>query len=108
MKEAQAGLETEKAKLSEIHDKVDTVRKQLKEILASLEQARANFELQEANFQQAEIDFKRAEYLVKKEVIPRDSFVQAKTGYDVAMAQVKAAREHIKQLEASLETQRAT
>jgi membrane fusion protein (multidrug efflux system) len=107
VKEAQAGLETEKAKLSEIHDKVDTVRKQLKEILASLEQARANFELQEANLQQAEIDFKRAEYLVKKEVIPRDSYDKTKTGYDVAIAQVKAARERIKQLEASLETQRA-
>lgn len=107
VKEAQAGFETEKAKLSEIHDKVDTVKKQLREIIASLEQAKANFELQEANFQQAEIDFKRAEYLVRKEVIPRESYDKTKTGYDVAVAQVKAARERIKQIEASLETQRA-
>lgn len=107
VKEAQAGLETEKAKLSEIRDRVDTVKKQLREIIASLEQARANFELQEANLQQAEIDLKRAEYLLKKEVIPRESYDKTKTSYDVAVAQVKAARERIKQLEASLETQRA-
>jgi len=107
VKEAQAGLETEKAKLSEIRDRVDTVKKQLREIIASLEQARANFELQEANLQQAEIDLKRAEYLLKKEVIPRESYDKTKTNYDVAVAQVKAARERIKQLEASLETQRA-
>ena len=107
VKEAQAGLETEKAKLSEIRDRVDTVKKQLREIIASLEQARANFELQEANLRQAEIDFKRAEYLLKKEVIPRESYDKTKTSYDVAVAQVKAARERIKQLEASLETQRA-
>ena len=107
VKEAQAGLETEKAKLSEIRDRVDTVKKQLREIIASLEQARANYELQEANLQQAEIDLKRAEYLLKKEVIPRESYDKTKTNYDVAVAQVKAARERIKQLEASLETQRA-
>jgi membrane fusion protein (multidrug efflux system) len=107
VKEAQAGLETEKAKLSEIRDRVDTVKKQLREIIASLEQARANYELQEANLQQAEIDLKRAEYLLKKEVIPRESYDKTKTSYDVAVAQVKAARERIKQLEASLETQRA-
>jgi len=107
VKETQAGLETEKAKLSEIRDRVDTVKKQLREIIASLEQARANFELQEANLQKAEIDLKRAEYLLNKEVIPRESYDKTKTSYDVAVAQVKAARERIKQLEASLETQRA-
>jgi membrane fusion protein (multidrug efflux system) len=107
VKEARAGLETERARLPEIQDRVDTVKKQLREIIASLEQARANFELQEANLRQAEIDFKRAEYLLKKEVIPRESYDKTKTSYDVAVAQVKAARERIKQLEASLETQRA-
>ena len=107
VKEAQAGLETEKAKLSEIRDKVDTAKKQLTGILASLEEARANLELQEANLRQAEVDFKRAESLLKKEVIPREQYDKAKTTYDVAAAQVKAAKERIKQLEASLETQKA-
>jgi membrane fusion protein (multidrug efflux system) len=107
VKEAQAGLETERAKLSEIRDRVDTVKKQLSEVIASLEAARANLELQEANFRQAEIDFKRADFLLQKEVIPREQFDKAKTNYDVGVAQVKAAKERIKQLEASLETQKA-
>ena len=107
VKEAQAGLETERAKLSEIRDKVDTAKKQLAGIMASMEEARANLELQEANLRQAEVDFKRAESLLKKEVIPREQYDKAKTTYDVAVAQVKAAKERIKQLEASLETQKA-
>jgi membrane fusion protein (multidrug efflux system) len=107
VKEAQAGLETERAKLSEIRDRVDTAKKQLEGILASMGEARANLELQEANLRQAEVDFKRAESLLKKEVIPREQYDKAKTTYDVAVAQVKAAKERIKQLEASLETQKA-
>ena len=107
VKEAQAGLETERAKLSEIRDRVDTAKKQLEGILASMGEARANLELQEANLRQAEVDFKRAESLLKKEVIPREQYDKAKTIYDVAVAQVKAAKERIKQLEASLETQKA-
>ena len=107
VKEAQAGLETEIAKLSEIRDKVDTAKKQLAGIMASMEEARANLELQEANLRQAEVDFKRAESLLKKAVIPREQYDKAKTTYDVAVAQVKAAKERIKQLEASLETQKA-
>jgi len=86
---------------------VDTVKKQLSEIIASLEASRANVELQEANLRQAEIDFKRAEILLKKEVIPRDQYDRAKTAYEMAVAQVKAAKDRVKQLEASLETQRA-
>jgi len=105
--EARAGLETEIAKLAEIRDKVDTTKKQLTGIIASMEEARANLELQEANLRQAEIDFKRAESLLKKEVIPKEQYDKAKTTYDVAVAQVKAAKERIKQLEASLETQKA-
>jgi membrane fusion protein (multidrug efflux system) len=107
VKEARAGLETERAKLPEIRDRVDTVKKQLSEIIASLEASRANVELQEANLRQAEIDFKRAEILLKKEVIPRDQYDRAKTAYEIAVAQVKAAKDRVKQLEASLETQRA-
>jgi len=107
VKEAQAGLETERAKLSEIRDRVDTAKKQLEGILASMGEARANLELQEANLRQAEVDFKRADSLLKKEVIPREQYDKAKTTYDVAVAQVKAAKERIKQLEASLETQKA-
>jgi membrane fusion protein (multidrug efflux system) len=107
VKEARAGLETEKSKLSEVSTKVDTTMKQLSEIIASLEAARAILEAQEASSRQADIDLKRMELLYQKQVIPKEQFDRAKTNYDVAVAQVKAARDRIKQLEASLETQRA-
>lgn len=107
VKEAWAGLQIERAKLAEIRDKVDTAKKQLTGIIAQMEEARANLELQEANLRQAEIDFKRAESLLKKEVIAREQYDKAKTTYDIAIAQLKAARERIKQLEASLEIQKA-
>ncbi len=107
VKEAQAGLGTEKAKLSEIQDKVEMVKKQLIAMIAPLEEAKAYHDLQEANLRQAELDYKRIELLFKKEVIARDSYDKAKTSYDVSVAQVKAAKERMKQLEASLETQKA-
>ena len=107
VKEAQAGLETEKTKLLQIRDSIDTVKKQLTQLIAALEAARATLELQEANYRQAEIDCKRAEILWKKEVIPRDSYDKAKTNYEVVGAQVKAAKESVKQAEASIETQKA-
>jgi membrane fusion protein (multidrug efflux system) len=100
MREAQAGLETERHKLYQIHDSVDTVRKKLSELIALLESARANLELQETTHRQTEVDFRRAEVLWKREVVPKDN-------YDVAGAQVKAAKEQVKQAEASIETQKA-
>jgi membrane fusion protein (multidrug efflux system) len=74
IREAQADLQAERAKLSVIRDGVETVKKRLSEIIASSEAARANFELQEANLRQAEIDFKRTESLLQKQVIPREGF----------------------------------
>ena len=107
VKEAQANLETERTKLHQIRDSIDTVKKQFVEMMASLEAARANLELQETTSRQADIDFKRAEALWKREVVPKDNYDKAKTNYDIAGAQVKAAKERVKQTEASLETQRA-
>ncbi len=107
VREAQAALEVEKTKLLEIRDKVETARKQLSEILASLAAERANFELQEANLRFAQLDFGRSEVLFNKAVIPKESYDKSKMNYDVSIAQVKVARERVKQLEASLETQKA-
>ena len=92
VREAQADLLAERAKLSVIQDGVETVKKRLSEIIASLEAARANLELQEANLRQAEIDFKRIESLFQKQVIPREQYDRARTAFEVATAQVKAAR----------------
>jgi membrane fusion protein (multidrug efflux system) len=107
VKEARAGFQTEKAKLSELHDRVNTAKRQLAEIVASLEVARANLELQRSNLDLAKVNLQRSESLLKKEAIPRQQYDNSKTTYEVAVAQVKAAQDMVKQIEASLETQRA-
>ena len=107
MKEAQAGLQVERARFSELQDRVNTAKKQLAEIVASLEAARANVELQKANLELARVNLQRSEALLKREAIPRQQYDNSKTAYDVAVAQVKAAQDMVKQLEASLETQKA-
>ncbi len=107
VKEAQAGLQVERARLSELQDRVNTAKKQLAEIIASLEAARANVELQKANLDLARVNLQRSESLLKREAIPRQQYDNSKTAYEVAVAQVKAALDMVKQLEASLETQKA-
>ena len=107
VKEAQAGLETERSKLLEIRERVTTAKNQLKETMAALDAARANRELQEANLRLAGVDFKRAEMLMKKGAIAVQQYDRAKTTYEVTAAQVKAAGDQIKQLQATLDTQRA-
>jgi membrane fusion protein (multidrug efflux system) len=107
VKEVRAGLEVEKTKLPEIRDRVDTVKRQLSEIIALMEAARANVELQKANLDLAKVNLQRSESLLKKEAIPRQQYDSTKTTYEVAVAQVKAAQDMFKQLEASVETHRA-
>ena len=107
VKEAHAGLEMERERLAEIRDRVVTAKKQLSEIGASLEAARANLEVHKANLELARVDFARAESLLKKEVIPRQQHDNSRTRHDAAVAQVKAASETVRQIEASLETQKA-
>jgi membrane fusion protein (multidrug efflux system) len=107
VKEAQAGLSAERTRFSEIQHRVETVKRQLSEIIASLEVAKANLELQEATLGQAEIDFKRTTSLFQKQVVPKEQYDRAKTTYEISVAQVKAAKEQIRQLEASVDTQNA-
>jgi len=107
VKEARAGLETERAKLTQILTSVDTVNKQLAQIIASLGAARANLKLQEANLHLADLEFKRSEALFQRAVIPKQQYDQAKTAFEVSSAQVRAASDQVKALEASIETQRA-
>jgi membrane fusion protein (multidrug efflux system) len=107
VRQARAALETETAKLVQIRNTVDTVRKQLDQFVASLEAGQANLSLQEANLQYAHVQFERYDALLKKQVVPKQQYDQTKTAYEVALAQVKAARDQIKQLEASVETQKA-
>ena len=107
LKEASAGFEEERTRLSQLQDAVVSAKKQLQETLAGLDAARANLELEEANLRQAEKDFERAKFLVKKELIAQQEYDRSQTAYEVALAQKKASRDRIKQLEATVETQRA-
>jgi membrane fusion protein (multidrug efflux system) len=107
VKEAESARDAEHSKRAEISTKIVVAKKQLAEMQFSRETARANLKLQEANLKQAEIDLRRAETLRKKEVIPEERLEKAQTNYDVVVAQVAAAREQMKQIEAALETQKA-
>jgi membrane fusion protein (multidrug efflux system) len=107
VRQARAALETETAKLVQIQNTVDTAQKQLGQVVASLEAGQSNLKLQEANLHFAHVQFERYDALFKKQVAPKQQYDQTKTAYEVALAQVKAAQDQVKQLEASVETQKA-
>ena len=94
LREASSAVGTEKAKLSEAGTKIDA--------------AKVNLELQRTNLKLAEIEKNRAEALYQKEVLPRDRYDRAMTGYEVAVAQVKAAEEQLRQAESQKQTQAST
>jgi membrane fusion protein (multidrug efflux system) len=105
--EAASALNVEKAKLVEAGTKIDAAKKRLAELRYRLRAAKANLEVQEANLRQAQLDIKRAENLYRNETIPKERYEKTQTGYDVNTAQVKAAKDQVKQIEAAIETQDA-
>ncbi len=107
VKEASSALNVEKAKFVEAGTRIEAAKKQLSELQYRLRAAKANLEVQEANLRQAELDIRRAENLYKNETIPKERYDRTKTGYDVNAAEVKAARDQVKQTEAAIETQEA-
>jgi membrane fusion protein (multidrug efflux system) len=107
VRQAQADLDNQRTTLSEIRDSVDTVKKQMEQITAALEAGRANLEVQQANLELAKVNFQRMEYLLKKEAIAKQQYDNARNGYEVAAAQVRAAEAQVRQLAASLEAQKA-
>ncbi|MEW6416580.1 MAG: HlyD family secretion protein [Nitrospirota bacterium] len=106
LNEALSGVGAEKAKLIEVETRIEVSKSKLTELSAALGAAKANLELQEANLKQAENDSRRAENLYKKESISKDKYEKMMTAYAVSLAQVKAAKEQIKQVEKELETQK--
>ena len=103
--ETGSSLTAEKSRQAEYSAQIETGRRQLSEMKYRTAAAEANLNLQEAKLRQAEIDRKRAENLVLKEAISRERADQTKTAYDVAAAEVKAAKDQLKQAEAAIETQ---
>jgi membrane fusion protein (multidrug efflux system) len=106
VEEASSGVNAEKAKLTEVEARISVSQTQIPEFRAALETAKANLELQEANLKQAAKDSERAENLYKSETISKERYEKTMTAYTVALAQVKAAREQLKQAEKALETQK--
>ena len=93
-REASSAVNAEKAKLAEAVTKIAA--------------AQANLELQRANLKLAELEKTRSENLFQKEAIPRDRYDRAMTGYEVAVAQVKAAEEQLRTAESQKLTQAST
>ena len=96
----------EKAKLIEVETKIKVSQSKLEELSAALAAAKANLELQEANLRQAENDSRRAENLFKSGTISKDRYEKTMTAYAVNLAQLKAAKEQVKQVEKELDTQK--
>ncbi len=94
LREASSAVGAEKAKLAEAETKIAA--------------AKANLDLQQANLKLAEIEKSRSENLYQKEAIPRDRYDRAMTGYEVAVAQVKAAEEQLRTAESQKLTQVST
>jgi membrane fusion protein (multidrug efflux system) len=107
LQEAQANLEMEKARLTEVRSRVATAGKQLLEIRASLDAARSALKAQEALAWKADADLKRAEPLIKEQIVTQEYYDQRRTNNEVAVAQVKSARENVTRLEGSVEAQKS-
>ncbi|MCE5276206.1 MAG: HlyD family secretion protein [Syntrophaceae bacterium] len=104
--DATAAVESELSKIDELSVKVDVAEKQLIEIQAKIDASRALVALQEANLKQAGQDLGRARKLYEKGAFAEATLEKAMTAYDVAGAQVDAAREQVSQAYAALETQK--
>lgn len=81
VKEAQAALDAENARLLDAD--------------AGIKAAMANLEIQEVTLQQASLDKQRADALFKEEVVTRERYEKATTAYNLTVAQVKAAKEQL-------------
>lgn len=79
--EAQAGLDAENARLIDAE--------------AGIKTAVAALEIQDVSFSQALLDKDRAQALYKEEVITKEKSEKAMTAYNMASAQVRAAKEQV-------------
>jgi membrane fusion protein (multidrug efflux system) len=92
--EASSALGVERAKVAEIDTRIAA--------------ARANIDVQRANLKLAELEKARMESLYQEEVVPKDRFDKTETAYEIAVAQVKAAEEQLRQTESQRITQSST
>lgn len=105
--EAKAVLAAERSRRNEVMSAREVAGKQLLEIMTRVEVAKAGRDLQEANLRQAESDFRRAESLLSNGAISSERYEKIRTGLDVAVLQVRAAKEQMRQADALLDTQKS-
>ncbi|MEO5359683.1 MAG: HlyD family secretion protein [Nitrospirota bacterium] len=105
VKEAEAALAAEGARLNEAGSRLEAASRALNEFHAKTAAAKANVELAEANLAQAVLDLKRAESLFKNDAISKEKLEKAQTNYTVHTAAKKSAQEQLKQVELSIITQ---
>lgn len=86
VEEAKAALNAEKARLADAS--------------AGIKTSIANLQIQEIALVQAKRDIDRAQNLFKEGVITQEKFEKTQTAYDLALAQVKAAKEQLNQANA--------
>ncbi len=87
--------------------KVDQARANRNAAAASVATAQANVEKDKANLKQTEITLKRQKELFKKGIISANDMDVAETGYDSAVAQVKADEASYKNALANVDQQKA-
>ncbi len=107
VREAASAYEAEKARVLETLSRIETAKRQMQQIVASIAAARAGRDLAEAGLRQARMDMKRADTLLRKEAVSQERYDKTKTALDVSDAQLRAAMERIRELEAAQEVQRS-
>jgi membrane fusion protein, multidrug efflux system len=105
--EAAASLKAEKSRAAEAETKIKAARRLLSELEARAEAQRATLDLNKANLEQAELDLKRAERLYGQDVITKERYEKTTTAYKVALSQVRASAEGLKNAILALDTQNA-
>ncbi len=119
VREAEAELEAEQQRASELNVMIDVQEKKVLAAAATLGQAiagrderaaaegarKAEVAAKQSLLRQAELDLRRAESLFTKEVIPRERLDRAQTAYETAAAELKVADELKKQAAVSQKSQ---
>ncbi|RMG04396.1 MAG: HlyD family secretion protein [Nitrospirae bacterium] len=107
MSELKATLEAERQKLRAAEAGVQRIEREKEAILQAVEAAKSELDAQEALLRQAESDYRRAERLYKSGVIPKDRYEKAKTALDAQRAKRDALIASVRKAEVSLSLNRA-
>ena len=88
------------AKVEELEATLEVAKQEVKRRYADVEASKADVKLSQAKLELAKIDLERAKSLVEKGVVSKEVYDNAFTKYQVAIAQVKADEEDLKQKQA--------